>query len=159
VPALFHIKGIKAMKLRLLDPGMQHYTAQMGAVFFVDGVSTADVSHKDACRIAAVYRCEYEDGTNPSVSQFLLDSMHMPAVSTSATTVVTEQAPVQAAPAPAAVAAVVYNEADLAQIADEKGIGGLREIAETMGIKGNSIRSLIDAIVKATGGAFDEASE
>lgn len=144
------------MKLRLLDPGMQHYTAQMGVVFFEDGVSTADVSHKDACRIAAVYRCEYEDGTNPSVSQFLLDSMHTQAVSTNATTVVTEQAP--AAPAAPAAPKVVYHEAKLAQIADEKGIGGLRDLAEPMGIKGNSIRGLIDALVKTTGGTF-EASE
>jgi hypothetical protein len=146
------------MKLRLLDSGMQHYTAQMGAVFFVDGLSTADVSHKDATRIAAVYRCEYEDGTNPSVSQFLLDQMHTEAVSTSATTVSTE--PVKSAEPVAPVkSAVVWNEVDLAKIADEKGIQGLRDIGEPMGIKGNSIRGLIDALVKATGGAVDEASE
>jgi hypothetical protein len=146
------------MKLRLLDPGMQHYTAQMGAVFFVDGLSTADVSHKDATRIAAVYRCEYEDGTNPSVSQFLFDQMHREAVSVSATVQVAEEA----APAPAPVidpTKTVYDEATLAAIADKEGIQGLRDLAEPMGIKGNSIRGLIDALVKATGGKFEEAGE
>jgi hypothetical protein len=137
---------------------MERYTAQLGAVFFEDGVSTADVSHKDATRIAAVYACEYEDGTNPSVSQFLLDQMHAPAVSTSATTVVTQ--PTAPEPvAPASPAAKVWDEKDLAAIADEKGIGGLREIADEMGIKNNSIRGLIDAIVKATGGVFEEKGE
>jgi hypothetical protein len=148
------------MKLRLTDPGMQHYTAQMGAIFFVDGLSTTDVSRRDATRLAAVYRCEYEDGTNPNVAQHLLDSMHTEAVSTQATTVVTEHTP---EPAPAAQAPAagkpVFNESALAAIADEKGIGGLRDIAEPMGIKGNSIRGLIDALVKATGGTFDAPSE
>lgn len=139
---------------------MERYTAQLGAVFFENGVSTADVSHKDATRIAAVYACAYEDGTNPSVSQFLLDQMHAPAVSTSATTVVTEPtAPAPETVAPVTPAAKVWNEAELAAIADEKGIGGLREIADTMNIKNNSIRGLIDAIVKATGGVFEEKGE
>ena len=145
------------MKLRLLDPGMQNYTAQMGAVFFVDGLSTTDVSHKDATRLAAIYRCEYEDGTNPSVSQFLLDQMNVEAVSTSATTVVV---PGSNTPAPTPEAPkVVYNEADLAKVADEKGIQGLRDLGLPLGIKGNSIRGLIDALVKATGGRKDDASE
>jgi hypothetical protein len=146
------------MKLRLKTPGMERYTAQMGAVFFVDGESTADVSHKDATRIAAVYACEWEDGSNPSVSQFLLDQMHAPAVSTSATTVATEAAntvPV----VPVKTDVKVWSEVELAAVADEKGIGGVREIAEPLGIKNNSIRGLIDAIVKATGGVFEEKGE
>jgi hypothetical protein len=148
---------------------MERYTAQMGAVFFEDGLSTADVSHKDATRIAAVYSCEYEDGTNPSVSQFLLDQMHAPAVSTSETSVHMPSSPASTpegiaeryqdlpdAPAPEPVAgATVWNEADLAKIADEKGIGGLREIADPLNLKNNSIRGLIDAIVNATGGVFE----
>ncbi|MFT4064279.1 hypothetical protein [Paraburkholderia sp.] len=148
------------MKLRLLSPGMERYTAQMGTVFFEDGVSTTDVSHKDATRIAAVYACEWEDGTNPSVSQFLLDHMNTPAVSVQTTTVATTTpAPVAPVVAPAQTEKVVWNETDLAKIADEKGIAGLREIAEPMGLKGNSIRMLIEAVVKATGGTFEDQGE
>jgi hypothetical protein len=139
---------------------MERYTAQMGAVFFENGVSTADVSHKDATRIAAVYACEWEDGTNPSVSQFLLDHMHTPAVTTSATTPAEQPARTTPVPAaPAREAQKVWNEAELAAIADEKGIAGLREIAEPLNLKGNSIRALLEAIVKATGGAFEEKAE
>lgn len=137
---------------------MERYTAQMGTVFFVEGESTADVSHKDATRIAAVYACEWEDGTNPSVSQFLFDHMHTPAVSVNETTVATT--PAESAPeAPVKSGGKVWNEAELAAIADEKGIGGLREIAEPLSIKNNSIRGLIDAIIKATGGVFEEKGE
>lgn len=45
----------------------------------------------------------------------------------------------------------VYERAELEKIADEKGIAGLREIADPMGVKDNSINGLIKEILQAQG--------
>lgn len=47
-----------------------------------------------------------------------------------------------------AVSGLYWTETELGEIADKKGIKGLREIAEPAGIKGNSVSGLIDQIVK-----------
>ena len=139
------------MKLRLTQPGFETYTAQMGVLFFENGLSTTDVLVMDATRMAAVMQCEWENGSPANVGQIYLDNMHTPAP------VVTPAVFVEEAPADLsalrdiAYAGLAYTEVQLAEIADAEGISGLRMIADGLGIKGNSIRGLIDAIVNATG--------
>ena len=58
---------------------------------------------------------------------------------------------VDAAPVIADLMAPAYTEEQLAAIADKQGIAGLREIAEPLGVKGNSIAGLISSILKAAG--------
>lgn len=132
------------MKLRLTQPGFETYTAQMGVTFFENGLSTTDVSVMDATRMAAVMGCEWEDGTPANVGQIYLDNMH-----TEAPVFAAPGAPDKLVVADVSVVSVGYSEADLAAIADAKGIAGLRDIADTLGIKGNSIGGLIAAILKA----------
>lgn len=143
------------MKLRLTAPGFERYTGQMGVITFEDGLSVTDVLAVDAVRVAGVIGAEWEDGTPANVSQTYLDNMHTKAptdeeqrVASVAKTPKTSPTP---ADAPRTESAVTYTEEQLAQVADAQGIAGLREIADTLGIKGNSIRGLIDAILKATG--------
>jgi hypothetical protein len=138
------------MKLRLTQPGFEGYSAQMGVVFFENGLSTTDVSPHDAIRMAAVMGCEWEDGSPANVGQMYLDGMNVPAPSDQ------EQRDAhgssdQTGGDVAKQTGVSYTEEQLAAIADDKGITGLRDIAEPLGIKGNSIRGLIDAIVKVAG--------
>ena len=143
------------MKLRLTQPGYETYTAQMGVIFFENGLSTADVKPVDAVRIAAQFLCEWEDGTTASVAQSILDHAHattltIPQVQNA------DEALAQAATDAGAVASTneaaggekLYTENQLSEIADKSGIKGLRSIAEPLGIKGHSIAELIKAIVE-----------
>lgn len=142
------------MKLRLTAPGWETYTGQMGVIFFEDGLSLSEVLLIDAIRVSGVIGAEWENGTPANVSQIYLDNMHTEAKTPE------QQAQADSADAPKTVdddeskqkaeaLGVSYTEEQLAAVADKEGIGGLREIAEPLGIKSNSIRGLIDLIMKA----------
>lgn len=144
------------MKLRLTAAGFESYTGQMGVIQFVDGVSTGDVLPVDAIRVAGIIGAEWEDGSPANVSQRYLDNMHTQAPTDA------EQRQADIADAPktvdtdeakdkAELLGVTYTEEQLAEIADKQGIAGLREIADPLGIKGNSIAGLVAAILKAAG--------
>jgi hypothetical protein len=138
------------MKLRLTQLGFENYTGQMGVIFFKDGLSTADVLVVDATRMAAVMGCEWENGSPANVGQIYLDNMNTPAPLSGAAVERKDEVKNSAIEPSASVAfGVTYTEEQLAAIADEKGIAGLREISDLIGIKGNSIRGLIDAILSA----------
>lgn len=144
------------MKLRITQAGFEGYTGQMGVLDFIDGLSIGDVLPVDALRIAGIFGAEWENGQAANISQIYLDKMNDEAPSVqmgeagiqadaAAPVVVPVEPSVQAAIALAAT----YTEEQLAAIADDKGIAGLREIADPMGIKGNAIKQLIDGILKA----------
>lgn len=132
------------MKLVITEPGFKGYTGQMGVLEFVDGISTTDVLPHDAIRMSAVMGFEWEDGTPASVAQHLLDRFGNPAE----TVEVKTAAPEPQVPVEAAKPVVQYTAEQLADIADKSGIAGLRDIAEPLGLKGNSINGLIAAILK-----------
>lgn len=144
------------MKLRLTAPGFETYTGQMGVINFVDGLSTDDVLPIDAVRVAGIIGAEWEDGAPANVSQIYLDNAHTPApTDEEQRVVVTPDAPrsndIDAAKEIAAEVGVTYTEEELAKIADARGIAGLREIADPLGLKGNSISGLMQAILRAAG--------
>lgn len=143
------------MKLRLTAAGFDSYTGQMGVINFESGVSVGDVLPIDAVRVAGIIGAEWEDGSPANVGQLYLDNMHTSAP----TKEESEKAANPDAPKTlltnddakikAKELGVSYTEEQLAKVADGKGIAGLREIADPLGIKGNSIRGLMDAILKA----------
>ena len=139
------------MKLRLTQGGFETYTGQMGVVWFEDGLSTKDVLPIDAIRIAATIGAQWEDGTAANVGEMYLNNMHTPAfVGMSEQAAEEPAAPVQSSvPAPGVPSGAAHTVEELAKIADEKGIAGLREIAEPLGVKATSIVTLMDLIVKA----------
>lgn len=143
------------MKLRLTAPGWETYTGQMGVMFFENGVSTADVLPLDAVRVAGVIGAEWEDGTPANVSQIYLDNAHTAAPSEAATEAWSEKVAETAVKLVETLETLrdikTYTEDELAAIADAKGVNGLREIATPLGVKSNSIRGLIDGILKAAG--------
>jgi hypothetical protein len=137
------------MKLRLTQAGFENYTGQMGVVWFEDGLSTTDVSPIDAVRISAAIGADWEDGSPANVGDMYLNSMDVPAYVGMA-----DGTPVEPVSAPAGdqqptqTDGTIYTEDDLAKIADEKGIAGLRVIGDPMGAKGTSIVGLIAEILK-----------
>lgn len=129
------------MKLRLTNGGFDKYTGQMGVIQFVDGLSVDDVLPIDAIRVAGIIGGEWEDGTPANVSQMYLDNMNTPATSSGVASIVEAEKSENGSVTP-------YTEEYLHEIATNSGISGIREIADKLGIKGNSIRGLIDAILK-----------
>lgn len=150
------------MKLRLTAPGWETYTGQMGVIFFEDGLSVSDVLPVDAVRVAGVIGAEWEDGRPANVSQIYLDNANTPAptiehnpaveAATEAWSEKVAETVVKLGEALEAIREVkLYTQDELAAIADASGVTGLRKIAEPLGIKSNSIRGLIDGILKVAG--------
>lgn len=125
------------MKLRITEHGWAGFTGHLGSIEFIDGVSVEDVSRADASYLAAIVAIEDADtGKNPSDAQAIIDAG-------------TISAPMEKAlesPAPQEPK-LDYTKESLEAIADASGIKGIREVADTFGLKGNSIVDLIDKIL------------
>jgi len=141
------------MKLRLNAAGFGTYTGQMGVIMFENGLSVGDVLPIDAVRVAGVIGAVWEDGTPANVGQRYIDNMNTPAPNSNAEKV--QEQPVVQKPV---VISKTFTEAQLGAIADAKGIAGIREISEPLGIKGNSIAGLIAAIMKVAGAAPEQVT-
>jgi hypothetical protein len=142
------------MKIKLTQEGWAGYNGQMGVLQFVDGLSTTEVPFRDAARMSAVMSCEFEDGSSCNPAQRLLDTMGQEAVVGRETEVETAAPPASTVvpsltEQPAIIQKAEYTVAQLEEIADAKGIVGLRDIATPLGIKSNSITGLIAELTKA----------
>jgi hypothetical protein len=151
------------MKLRLTQSGFEHYTGQMGVIQFEDGLSTGDVLHIDATRVAGVMGAEWENGQPANVSQLYLDAMDHRAPTdeeqrAAANSDVPKSIDMDEVKEKAEALGKTYTEEELAAIADKEGINGLRAIADPLGVKGNSIRGLMDVILKAAGTPVTKAA-
>ena len=130
------------MKIKLVEPGWETFSDYLGFVLFKDGESVEDVSPAEAARLASIVRIETLEGRNPSPAQMILDNWSGPMIV--ATTDTADAA--KAAPAKS------WTQEELSAIADEKGIKGLREIGDDLGLKGAGIADLIAKIAEATKG-------
>lgn len=130
------------MKIKLVEPGWETFSDYLGFVLFKDGESVEDVSPAEAARLASIVRIETLEGRNPSPAQMILDNWSGPMI---VATTDTADASLLAAPAK-------WTQEELSAIADEKGIKGLREIGDDLGLKGTGIADLIAKIVEATKG-------
>lgn len=141
------------MKLKITEPGFQKLNGPVAEVMFEDGVSVTDVSPDQALRISAAMRCETLEGVNPSASAELLrshearaevvpESKRMDSVGA-----VVEVAKPTPEPAPQGLGE--YSREGLEALADKGGIKAIRKVAEHFGVKGTSIRELIDETLEA----------
>lgn len=126
------------MKIKLVQPGYETLTGYFGVIEFVDGRSVNDVTKREAEYLASLVNIETEEGVNPSVAQQILDTYG-------------DTMPVETPVAPTAPQAVplakTYTADELAAVADAGGIKGVRAIADTLGLKGQSIAELIGRIL------------
>jgi len=129
------------MKIKIIEPGWAGFTGDFGMVEFADGVSVDDVSKVQAAALAGLIAIETLEGANPSASQILLDAHHTSGKVEPARTFVPDT--------PAVVEAKVWTAEELATLADKGGIKAIREVAEPMGLKDNSINDLMAKILAA----------
>lgn len=127
-------------RIKLTQPGWETFTGAFGGVTFDNGVSVEEIADRQAQRLSAIVTCErLEDGTNPSVSQMLIDMKNDAAPM--------EEQRVRGEESVATPAAPQYTREQLEAVAAEKGIAGMREIADKFEVKGTSIVKLIEAIL------------
>lgn len=140
-------------KLKILEMGFNSLTGVAGGIEFENGVSVEPISREQASRLAAAIRCEFVGGSNPSPSGVMAEKI-------AAETPIVEKMPVskpvevkepeEAPEAPEKVKAT-YTRESLELLADKKGIVGVRDIADDMDVRSNSIAGLIDGILKKQG--------
>ena len=142
------------MKIKLVEPGWETFRDYLGFVLFKDGESVEDVSPAEAARLASIVRIETLEGRNPSPAQMILDNWSGPMIVATTDTADAAKAASPAAPVKS------WTQEELSAIADERGIKGLREIGDDLGLKGTGIADLIAKIVEATKGvtAVESAS-
>lgn len=141
------------MKLKITEPGWAGYTGPLGYVEFVNGVSVDEVGRADAAALAGIVSIEeVGTGKNPSDSQRMIDSRAESLAVDAPVAAVLE--PVVAAPS------AEHTRESLEAVADASGIKGIREIADPMGLKANSMTELIDKILnKQSTDAADAAAQ
>lgn len=127
--------------LKFIQDGWESYTGTYMGVEFVDGVSVEPVDSRTANRMGCIVSLETveadgSDGKNPSAAQALIDNN---------TQVMVSQDKPQGEPEKPAVK--IYTRLELEAIASDKGMPGLREIAEPLNIRANSINKLIESLL------------
>lgn len=151
------------MKLKIVQAGFETYTGLFGIVEFKDGISTDHVNHVERAHLCALIACEEFDDSGKEELALTHDAApadqaaqgEQSAADTPATPAdQTKQDEQPAAPAEQASQATgedkpAYTREALEKIADEKGIGGLREIGDALGVKATSIAKLIEEILEA----------
>ena len=142
------------MKLKLAGL-YADFTGDYGVLTFKKGLSTTEVSALDGRRMATLLPCLTEDGQDPLDHSVNWDGVgiliSVPPEFTKLTTVAEQnRIDAQTAAIDAEVAVIVqpaHTRENLEVIADKFGISGIREISEPLGLKGTSIRGLIDQIL------------
>lgn len=149
------------MKIKLIEPGYENYTGYFGQVLFECSVSTHPVSESQARFLGSILRVAPvdENGQEGAALQNAANEQFQQAMKNEA---YLNDAPTQAELDARAAAekkdevseepksvGVVYTREQLEAVADKSGIKGLREIADTLNVKGSDIKKLIKLILDA----------
>lgn len=129
------------MKIKITEAGFESYTGIFGTVDFLNGVSVSDVSQNELMLLSAIMRVESLDGTQQGSNAQYVESYDQRVTAEQVEALPAATEPVAKKPK--------YTHDELAKIADEKGIEGLREIGNEFGVKAQSIAKLIDLIKDA----------
>ena len=128
------------------------YTGNIRRYRFVDGVSIDEIPIKFALVLGASGGAKTTDGRilNPSrwwknsnLGRHTVKPVSPRPKKEEAVTVEEKVEQFEDAP-------TVYTEEELGKVADKRGIGGLREIGDQLGVKSNSIVGLMKAILEKT---------
>lgn len=145
------------MKIKFANPDLASFTGMYGMLEFKDGVSVNDVSEHDVRLFGAITTIEViGDGFTPEKSYDEIKNISAGSVTLPTLAELQAQAAqlvtaVMSPPEGATVStpAVVYTKEQLEAIADKDGIAGLRNIGDTLDVRGTSITKLIQAILDA----------
>jgi hypothetical protein len=138
-------------RLRIVEAGWEGYTGLVGPVEFVNAISVDPVSAREQAVIGGIIRIESidegEEGTQVGPSAELVRSRDIDA--DHERVAATEQGIPVGNHGEMRLAVERYTREELEDIADRRGINGLRDIADPIGAKGRSINEVINSILKA----------
>lgn len=143
-------------KLRIVEPGWQDFSGLYGITEFKNGVSLDDVSELEIMRLGALVTVErIESGAQAGPGNRILETYNNridPPLFQDDERALKDNLDVENAD----MEVEVYTQQELEQIADQKGIAGLRSIADNIGVKGKNIMELMRAILKKQGMTYRE---
>lgn len=148
------------MLIKITQPGWETFTGEMGGAQFENAVSTDHVSKQTAYALGSYLSVMEVDaaGNELGIVNHAHDLWRAKEVSAEVVAPRKRLSDIQAEEEAAAKAAAEtagqdapaptrHTQATLEAIAADKGISGIREIAEPLGIKGTAIRTLISEIL------------
>jgi hypothetical protein len=142
-------------KIKIIEKGWETFSDNMGGIEFKDGVSVEAVSEYEISRVASsIQVIDLETGKQLNDAATLSENIGTVLEPRPDASVITQKQfdQLNANPAetkPEVVGAKVYTNDELLKIADEKGINGLRDIGNALGVKGRAIPELIENILAA----------
>ena len=134
-------------RVRIVKAGWQTFTGQFAGHRFVDAVSVEKLPQVTIDRIAAL--TQIVDEKDEPVGVIVRDDAAKEVEAPVIAPLQTLEAVLAAAEPIIDGARVIYPHDTLLAIADKKGISGLREISDPLGVKGRAIPDLIQAILQA----------
>ena len=143
---------MKAQRLKIVEKGWENYSDFFGGFKFTNGLSDDPITYADAQRLGSWIRLEGVDDDR----QVGEGVVQVDIVTKKAEVVVAaaNKVPETLAPADAVAQAdgsTKYTREELEALADQGGIGALREVAEKVGVKGRGIAELIREILQKQG--------
>lgn len=136
------------MKLKITADGWHGYTGDFGGQNFTDGISDDDMLPYMAIRLSGIISCvDLATGLDVNIAAQMLEIQNtpmdenMPLPNTTGTT--------DDVPLVHGNEAAAYTKDELEAIASDKGIEGLRAIADPLAIEAKSIVKLIEAMIRA----------
>jgi hypothetical protein len=144
------------MLIKIKTPGWGSYTGELGMTRFEDGVSVEHISSREAYSLGSMLDVVEvdEEGNEGNPVSHAWDMVRGNSITAPVTPPRLRQSDIDEAAAAAAEAAgdepdvtTLHTQSSLEIIASEKGIAGLREIADPLGIKGTGIKAMIADIL------------
>lgn len=136
-----------ARRIRLTEPAFVNYTGPFGPVNFTDGLSDDKVEWQEASRLAANVRCEDADMPGYQLGEVAEGERHR--LRKADAPVIRAMEVAEKTDTGLRLASQQFTREELAKIADEKGLAGVRDIARAWGKTGRSIEECIAAILNA----------
>lgn len=146
-------------KIKIIEPGMIHYTGPVGMVSFVDGVSVEPVDKLARNFVGAIFRCELADKPGYQVGSAADEIRGNHVKFDDPNVKVFNNATFDMKNSVPNIKKPNYTREELEQIADELGLNGVRDIAKIWSVTGRSIQQVIDAILNAQGGKIESVEE
>jgi len=145
-----HPSPFRPRRLRIEQAGWAGYTGHFGTVLFQDGVSVDAVTWQEQQRLGGLIMVvsaeenEIDHQVGPSAELVRgRDLVHSEAMVAGTDTAVTTP------DGSTKLSGELLSREELEDIADRKGIAGLRDVAKAWNVKGRSVSELIGDIVEA----------
>lgn len=136
-------------KLVIKESGWAGFTGPLFGIEFVNGESVTQYTQMQMRQVSAMISVQTVDGHNPSVTQQMVDTQNTPMDRDMVRNEQTGELTTGAAMAEAIKPRRIWTVEELNAVADDKGISGIREIADPLNVHGREIAALIVAIMKS----------